>query len=1005
MKKLYIVYISILVILAASFVLVKKAYNDWAAHSTLTRRANNLLITYQELARHIVNAAVVTQQLTDAKKTANTTSIFSTNKSAIPKSLATLTLLVRDSVNIKIANQLTNILHREQEWIYHSNIPDSIIHHKAPQHIAAIDSIHLLIEQGIDRTRFVYNYSEKGLTKRFDRVVLLLVVSLAFCFLILLYTIYRLFKSQEKEKRKDGQLIQKDVQFRHILDNILEGVQIHDFNWRYTYVNKALAKYSKVPEADLLGAVITDKYPGMAETELFKTMDACMKNRTSKHLETEFVFPDGSKGFFELSIQPVPEGLFILSINRTEQQKAKLTRDKSIKDLTDLKFALDQAAIIATTNQKGIIKHVNDNFCKITKYDYEDLIGQHIRVVHSCFHDTDYIKDMWDTLEGGSIWKGEIKNLAKDGTYHWADTTIVPFLNKNGKPYQFLSISYDITARKDNDEKLKKTSRMFAFLSAINQSIVHSENEQDLLDRVSKIATDIGRFKLAFTGLLDPDHKLRIASIDGAKESVEQILKMDGLDVNNPLFNDTPTVKVLKSGECNFNNDLQNDPSFTHWKDEFIRHGVHSNISLPITKFGVPIGVLGFHAGSKDFFDTDEIALLQEAAGDISFSLENFDNKRKHLETEELMLKNEKRFRRLIEKSKDFKTLTDKDGRLTYANPSVVKAFGFPMEEFLNIPATSFFHPDDAVDLVNKRNAILDIPGASYSFEYRIGHKNGQWIWCEGTVTNFLHDPALQALVSNFRDISEKRKDILEKETLIKQLTQNNHDLRQFAYITSHNLRGPVANLLGLTNLLDTLTIEDPTLLQILKGIKTATVMFDETLKDLANVLTVRDNVAIQMETIRFEDSFEKVKLFCEKSITDSEASIHADFSESPEISFNKAYLESIFINLLSNAIKYRDERRPLIINVKTYAGEDTVTLRFSDNGIGFDSEMQKDKVFKLYQRFHVHKEGKGLGLFLMKSQLDALGGGIQVDSKPNEGSTFTIQFNTSQAENHDKHF
>lgn len=81
------------------------------------------------------------------------------------------------------------------------------------------------------------------------------------------------------------------------------------------------------------------------------------------------------------------------------------------------------------------------------------------------------------------------------------------------------------------------------------------------------------------------------------------------------------------------------------------------------------------------------------------------------------------------------------------------------------------------------------------------------------------------------------------------------------------------------------------------------------------------------------------------------------------------------------------------------------MTLRFSDNGIGFDSEMQKDKVFKLYQRFHVHKEGKGLGLFLMKSQLDALGGGIQVDSKPNEGSTFTIQFNTSQAENHDKHF
>ena len=262
-------------------------------------------------------------------------------------------------------------------------------------------------------------------------------------------------------------------------------------------------------------------------------------------------------------------------------------------------------------------------------------------------------------------------------------------------------------------------------------------------------------------------------------------------------------------------------------------------------------------------------------------------------------------------------------------------------------------------------------------------------------MTNFLNELGIEAMVTNFRDISESKKNALEKETLIKQLTQNNHDLRQFAYITSHNLRGPIANLLGLTNLLDTLKIKDPTLLTILGGIKTATLMFDETLKDLATVLTVRENPAIQLETIRLAETFEKIKGFCEKSIIDSGAQIHCDFSAANTISFNKAYLESIFINLLTNALKYKDDERPLTIRVKTFVRDGHVHLQFSDNGIGFDYEMQKDKVFKLYQRFHLHKEGKGLGLFLIKSQLDTLGGEIDVESKINVGSTFTIKFDT----------
>lgn len=172
--------------------------------------------------------------------------------------------------------------------------------------------------------------------------------------------------------------------------------------------------------------------------------------------------------------------------------------------------------------------------------------------------------------------------------------------------------------------------------------------------------------------------------------------------------------------------------------------------------------------------------------------------------------------------------------------------------------------------------------------------------------------------------------------------------------------------------------------------------MFDETLKDLATVLTVREDPAIQLETIRFSETFEKIKGFCEKSIIDSRAQIQSNFNDANRICFNKAYLESILINLLTNAIKYKDDSRPLKIHVTTFVVDGYIHLQFSDNGIGFDYEMQKEKVFKLYQRFHLHKEGKGLGLFLIKSQLDALGGDIDVESKINVGSTFTIKFDKS---------
>lgn len=221
------------------------------------------------------------------------------------------------------------------------------------------------------------------------------------------------------------------------------------------------------------------------------------------------------------------------------------------------------------------------------------------------------------------------------------------------------------------------------------------------------------------------------------------------------------------------------------------------------------------------------------------------------------------------------------------------------------------------------------------------------------------------------------------------ELVRHNNELLQFSYTVSHNLRGPVARLLGLMNLIS-LNANPDEKDSLIKLLQQSTVDLDTVLKDLNLIIDLRNRIYKVREKILLEEEWQKCCSLLQDYLV-PEFSIQADFSAQPHIYSIRAIIQNIFYNLLSNAIKYRSPDRKLEVRIVSKSNDEGTFLYVSDNGLGIDLANQRENIFKLYKRFHLHVTGKGLGLYLVKTQIEVLEGTISVESELNRGTTFSI--------------
>jgi PAS domain S-box-containing protein len=603
-------------------------------------------------------------------------------------------------------------------------------------------------------------------------------------------------------------------------------------------------------------------------------------------------------------------------------------------EISDYKYALDQSSIVAITDQKGIIRHVNDNFCRISGYSREELIGQDHRIINSGFHSKAFIRDLWVTIANGKIWKGELKNRAKDGSTYWVDTTIVPFLTAEGKPRQYVAIRADITERKKAEEQQD-------FLA----SIIDSSDEAIFSIGLDGVITSWNRGAARLFGY-------------SPEEALGKSISM--LMTPNLLGDEDLIIKKIAKGEYieqYITERLRKDGSMLH-------------VSLNISPIRDPDG---------------KIIGASRIARNIT----------EQLNAEKKIRQSEKIYKTIASSIPgSVICLFDPEYRYLLIEGDILEKLGYKKEQLLGQKAETVLPPEN----YNLAKPLLErvFRGETFSNERRILDCDviSRYVPLKDE-NNVVYNAMI--VVIDITELKKAQNHIAELNVSLEnkvverteQLALVNKELEAFTYSVSHDLRAPLRIIDGFADILindhaDKLDEEGKRTIGIIT--RNARKM-GQLIDDLLNLshLGRQEIITTRVDMNRL------VKLaFAEQLILYNGKEVKLEADPLLPASCDHNLMLQVWLNLISNALKYSGKQEQPAIHISSYLSGNNAVYAVKDNGVGFDLKYA-DKLFGVFQRLHKVSEfeGTGVGLALVQRIIIKHGGRVWAESETGKGAVF----------------
>jgi PAS domain S-box-containing protein len=660
-----------------------------------------------------------------------------------------------------------------------------------------------------------------------------------------------------------------------------------------------------------------------------------------------------------------PEELKLL----LKEQEEKLLRNemkfKSIFEQSSIGFALTGAS-------SGYFIEVNDKFCDMLGYTIDEIKEKSFAdITHP--EDVEISIQNFKNLGEGKIkeYSSEKRYITKSGNLIWAHLTVSRLWESTEKPSVNIALIKDITLKKEAQKLIEKSETRF-----------RSIFENSPLPLWEKDFSGVKNYLIEL-GLMNKNPDTVYSFFDEHPEVVYKCISLIKItDVNSEclvLHKVKDKAFLLKNLYSSV--DLE---SLDDVKKQLVA------ISQNIKKFSMDSRIKNEEGQYRDInLRWNVIQGYEDSLERVILSTQDITDRKN---SEISILNSQKNIKSLVDTIDGIVWEYDFENSVcTFVSKKVKKILGYSVNEWMSSPTfwQDHIYAEDLAQ-VSELTASATKNKKNIDYEYRMMTKSGNIIWIR-SISGFIFDG----------DIAISSRGIMIDITLMKEaemnlkhslhlVTEQNKRLLNFSYIVSHNLRSHTSNIESLIDLIESAESEDERneMIHLLKSVSNS---LDDTMVHLNEVVNINTNIGLMISPLNLSTYIAKTKEILSEKIHLNEVTFVTNIPDDLVINYNPAYLESIFYNLISNAIRYRHPERKPVITIQWHKENDIDVIEISDNGIGIDLVRNGDKIFGMYKTFSNNPDARGIGLFITKNQIEAIGGSITVESEPNVGTTFKI--------------